>query len=200
MEETPVPFKPYFPKLSMSSYFWIIIGISGIFFGILGYFIGFRVNELPFSSAKSSVLQPPQSLSGDDTDSDSEFAEIFGTFTTDTSYYDQIDVYVDSIKNGVKTQQDADYRYITKPESGVVYPFSFQRLAPSKNYIFTASACTTNPKTYALLCAKHIKITKCSGTLQGNACIITGSAQNFGKVDFSLSKADNPFTSSVPKQ
>lgn len=193
-EQSPIPFKQYFPNLSLSSYFWLAIGVSSVVFCIGGYFIGARVSGLSASSSQPTQSQT-SSTSPSGNDNDTAFAEVFGTFTTDTSYYDQLDVYVDSIKNGVRTNQDVDYRYIVKPQVGVAYPFSFQRLDPTKEYIFSASACITNPKTYALICAKHINITKCSGTIQGANCIIKAPGpllQTSGAVDFSLKKVDNP--------
>lgn len=196
MNEKPsMPFKNYFPNLSLNAYFWLVIGLSALIFGIGGYFVGIRVSQLPSSTPyqQVSTVFPTPTIPGGD--SDASVSTIGGAFTTDTNYYDQLVVNVDSIQNGVKTGLDTDYRYITKPQAGVQYPFSFLRLDPSKSYIVSASACTTNPKTYALICAKHIKIINCSGTLQGSSCIIKGNGiqqESSGEVDFSLSKADNP--------
>ena len=198
-EEAPVPFKQYFPTLPMSSYFWVVIGISAILFGLGGYLVGVRVNQLPSSSSsqqsslsqQSTPSQTPNTL-GDDHDTD--YSTIGGYFITDTDSYDQLSISIDSVKNGVKTGLDSDYRYITKPQANITYPYLFQRLNPSKSYIISASACTTNPKTYALLCAKNIKITTCSGTLQGVNCIITGDGnvgQSSGEVDFSIQNGNN---------
>lgn len=195
-EETPVPFKQYFPKLSMSSYFWVVIGIAAVFFGIIGYFVGIRVNDLQSSSTSlgySTVSSPTPTIPAGG-DNDANLAQVYGTFTTSTNYYDQLAVNVDSIQNGVKTNLDSDFRDITKPQTGIKYPYLFSRLDPSKTYIVSASACRANPKTYALECAKNIKITGCTGTIQGDSCIITWQGniqQRYGAVDFSITKADN---------
>ena len=202
-EEAPVPFKDYFPNLSMSSYFWLIMGLTALLFAFLGYFVGIRVSQLPSSSAPTPVPQQPaynpqmyqptqptgSPIPGDDNDVD--YSSIDGVFTTNTSYYDQLVVNIDSLQNSVRTNLDTDYRDITKPQVGVQYPFGFDRLDPYKSYIVSASACTTNPKTYALECAKNIKITKCSGQIQGQSCIITGNGneiQSSGEVNFSIPK------------
>jgi hypothetical protein len=196
-EKAPVPFKQYFPKLSMSSYFWVVIGISALFFGILGYFIGVRVNQLPLPLTQQLQLTPSITTTPG-ADSDANVAKINGLFTTDTNFYSQIAINIDSIQNGVKTNLDSDFRDITKPQAGVVYPFLFSRLDSSKIYSVSISACRANPKTFALECAKNIKVTSCSGTIQGSSCLIKWQGnplQHFGGVDFSLSKADNP----IPK-
>ena len=197
-EETPVPFKDYFPNLSMSSYFWLMIGLTALFFGFIGYFVGVRINELPSSTnipQTSNIAQqylptqPTGTIPGDDNDID--YSSIDGFFTTDTTYYDQLVVSIDSIQNNVKTNLDTDYRYITKPQTGIQYPYSFDRLDPYKSYIVSASACTTNPKTYALDCAKNIKIAKCSGEFQGATCVITGNGnevKSSGTVNFAIKK------------
>jgi len=196
-EETPVPFKQYFPKLSISSYFRVVTGISAIAFGILGFFVGVRINELPSSAFSASqqlqsLITPAASPGGDN---DTDFARVYGTFTTDTNYYSQIVVAIDSIQNGVETNLDSDLRDITRPQAGIIYPYLFSRLDPSRTYIVSASACSVNLKTFALECAKNIKLTNCTGTAQGENCIIKwqgNSLQRSGSVDFSISKADNP--------
>lgn len=195
-DEPPVPFKQYFPKLSVSAYFWVVIGISALVFLLLGYFVGIRVNELPSSTAVLSQQIPstivPTVIPGDDNDTD--YGRIVGTFKTNTNYYEQVAISIDSIQNGVETGLDSDLRDITKPQVGVVYPYSFARLDSSKTYTVSASACRVNPKTYALDCAKKINITNCTGTIQGKNCIIKwqgNSLQRSGNVDFSISKADN---------
>ncbi|HSX09536.1 MAG TPA: hypothetical protein VLF93_05250 [Candidatus Saccharimonadales bacterium] len=203
MDESPVPFKQYFPNLSLNSYFWLVIGISAIVFGVGGYFVGIRVNQLPQynqsqpTTVQQSILGPTPTIPGDDGDTD--FSTIGGNFITDTDYYDQLTISIDSIKDGVHTNLDTDFRDITKPQVNVSYPYLFQRLDPSKSYVVSASACTTNPKTYALICAKNIKITKCTGKIDGKTCIISGAANhriNSGQVNFSIAKADN----SVPSE
>jgi len=191
-EETPVPFKDYFPKLSMSSYFWLIIVLSAGFFGIVGYFIGVRVNEL--SSVMSLQTQQTQipPIPTLARDNDTSYSRIYGFFTLNTNYYQQLVISVDSFQNGVRTGLDTDYRYITKPRAGVSYPYSFDRLDPAKSYIVSASACTTDPKTYALNCAKHIAIIKCSGAIQGNDCVVkaAGNQSRYpNQVDFSLTQS-----------
>jgi hypothetical protein len=198
-EEIPVPFKQYFPMLSIGSYFWVVIAISAILFGFGGYLVGVRVNQLPssVSTQQSSLTQqssPSQTPNTSGDDHDTDYSTIGGYFITDTDSYDQLSISIDSVKNGVKTGLDTDYRYITKPQANITYPYLFQRLDPSKSYILSASACTTNPKTYALLCAKNIKIITCSGTLQGNNCVITGNGnvgQSSGEVDFSIKNGNN---------
>lgn len=194
-EETSVPFKQYFPKLSMSSYFWVVIGISAVVFGILGYFVGIRINELPYTTLSQQLQPTPSTTNIQSGDNDTDYARVYGTFITDTNYYEQAAISIDSIQNGVRTNLDSDIRDITKPQAGIEYPYLFARLDPSKMYIVSASACSVDPKTYVLDCAKKITITNCTGTIQGQNCIIkwNGSQlQPWGGVDFSIAKADNP--------
>lgn len=201
MEESSVPFKQYFKNLSLRLYFWLVICTCAIIFGILGFFIGVRILELPFETnsalpLQSTAIPVPTNFPGGDNDTD--YARIVGNFTTDTNYYEQLVVSVDSIQNGVKTNLDYDLRDITRPQVGVAYPFSFARLDPSKTYIVSASACTVNAKTYALECAKKISVSNCTGTVVGSNCIVTwqGSLlQKVGGVSFSIMKAQNPIPS-----
>jgi len=207
-EETPVPFKNYFPNLSMSSYFWVVILIALIVFGMLGFFVGVRVNELPFSSTQSngaaSQYQPLISLTpipGDDNDMD--YSSIGGSFVTNTNQYDQFVIYINGVSSGASTIIDSDNRSFVKPVAGVQYPYMFSRLNPSSSYTVSASFCRVNTKTYALVCANNIKMTKCTGTIQGKTCVIKGNGNEFkssGEVDFSVPSGNGvtPMITPVP--
>ena len=195
-EETQVPFKDYFPKLSLGSYFWMVILISAIIFSVVGYFVGIRVNELPSSTPQPSQQIIPQQVQsavhvtlmpGDDNDID--YSHISGSIVMNTDAYDQFVVNVNGLPNGKTVLIDTDNRSFVNPHMGIQYPYFFSRLDPFRSYAVTASACRTNPKTYALDCAKNIRITKCTGTIQGNTCVIKGNGievQSSGEVDFAL--------------
>lgn len=198
MEESFVPFKQYFPKLTLRSYFWLVIVVCACIFGSLGFLVGLRIIELPLLTTpalpqQTSSILIPTNMPG--SDNETNFARVEGSFTTDTTYYDQLVVNIDSVQNGVKTNLDYDLRDITKPQIGIIYPYSFARLDPSKTYIVSASACSVNRKTYALECAKKITITNCTGTVEGSSCIIKWQGSQLQKVagvSFSIEKAQNP--------
>jgi hypothetical protein len=192
--ETEVPFKNYFPNLSLSSFFWVIIGLSGLFFVVVGYFVGVRVNELPSSNQPSqspsvSPFLQPTLQPGDDNDID--YSSINGTILVNTNYYDQFVVRVNGLPSSTSTMIDTDYRTFTNPHVGIQYPYFFSRLNPSRSYEVSASACRVNDTTHAFECAQNIRITKCTGKLQGKTCLIPGNgieSQSSGEVDFALGK------------
>lgn len=192
-EEEQVPFKQYFPKFSMSSYFWLVILISMVIFGIIGYFVGIRVSELPSSmlspTPTSSVTQQGQAPFQNN-DSDDDYSDISGSFTTSTDIYDQYVVLVRAAGGIV----DSDSRTFDKPHVEIQYPYEFSRMNPLHSYVVSAFACFINPHTYALECAKNIKVTKCSGKIQGATCVIDskGSVQSLNEVDFFIPKDSAP--------
>lgn len=192
-EETPIPFKQYFPNLSDGAYFWLVILGSLIIFGVLGYFVGIRVNQLPSASivpAPTSAFSqqlPQQVTPGPYDDNDADYSNIYGYFITNASQYDQFVIRIDSLPSSATTFIDTDDRSFNQPHIGIQYPYMFSRLNPFLSYVVSASSCYTNKKTFALECAKNIKITKCIGSIQGSTCVIKGNgneAQSSGEVDF----------------
>jgi len=204
-EENSIPFKQYFPQLSLEAYFWLVIFASMILFSIIGYFVGVRVDQLTSSNQSPAIATAPTGIvsqqiqtaphgtpiPGDDNDID--YSAIEGYFVTDSDQYDQFVIYVNGIQTSVTSLIDSDTRSFTKPHLGIQYPYMFSRLNPATSYAVSASACRTNPQTYALICAKNIVITKCTGQIQQNTCIIKGNGnelQSSGEVDFSLAGTD----------
>ena len=164
-----------------------------IVFGVLGYFVGIRVNQLPASSVSPGPTvafnqqAPQQPTPGIYDDNDTDYSNISGYFITNASQYDQFVIRIDSLPSSTTTFIDTDDRAFDEPHVGIQYPYMFSRLNPFLSYAVSASSCYTNLKTYALECAKNIKITKCSGTIQGTTCVIKGNgneAQSSGEVDF----------------
>ena len=196
-EETPVPFKQYFPKLSLAAYFWVVIFVSLVVFGILGYFVGIRVSQLPSSAllpnptgAYSQQIQP-QVITSPYDDNDTDYSNISGYFVTNTNAYDQFSISIAALPSNTIKTIDTDNRPFNNPHVGINYPYMFSRLNPLRSYEVFASSCRTNPKTYALECAKNIVITKCTGKIQGKTCVITGNgleSQSSGEVDFAIEK------------
>jgi hypothetical protein len=201
-ENTQIPFKQYFPNLSLSAFFWLVIFSCMIIFSIVGFLFGMRVSELPSSNLTGAVssavptssyqqFQPPQSTPGQYDDNDIDYSNIDGNIITNTSAYDQAVVTVNGLPTTTTILSDTDYRTYDNPHVGIEYPYVFSRLNPARSYAVSASSCRTDPKTYALVCAKNIKITKCTGTIQGNTCIIKGNGVEVlssGEVDFSIPK------------
>jgi hypothetical protein len=193
-EETPIPFKQYFPNLSVGAYFWVVILVSLVVFSIVGYFTGVRVSELPSDqtsiSAASSTTQTAANYWMFD-GTDFIYSQISGSFITNTSKYAQFVISVSALPSPKTVITDTDVRSFTDPHVGIHYPYMFSRLNPSRSYTVSASACRVNDKTYALECAKNIIITKCTGKIQGKTCLIIGNGnelQSSGEVDFALVK------------
>jgi hypothetical protein len=196
-EEEQVPFKNYFPKLSLHNYFWVVILVSLIVFGVIGYFVGIRVSELPFSSPQQQAISPtPQPANAEvsesarsGSDNDGSYLQINGSFVTKNDAYKQFVITAKSLPYGNITAIDMDTRSFMNPVVGVQYPYFFSRLFSGQTYAISASFCHVNTQTYALECANNIKITKCSGAIQGKTCIIKSNgtqASNWGEVDFSV--------------
>lgn len=191
-DETPIPFKQYFPNLSVGAFFWVVILISLVVFSIVGYFTGVRVSELPSDQSSTNVTaSTTQSAANywmfDGTDF--IYSQVSGSFITNTNKYDHFVIYVSALPSQNTIITDTDVRSFTDPQVGIHYPYMFSRLNPSRSYAVSASACYVNSKTYALDCAKNITITLCTGEMQGETCIIKGNGnelQSSGEVDFTL--------------
>ena len=196
IDQDQLPFQNLFPRnFPLLSYFWIVILIVLIISGSIGYVLGLRISQYETTAVSQLDQQPSLPtvtplLTGDDGDTD--YISVSGTISSDSTYYDHMYVYVDELKNGVKTNQQADTREIFKAQENINYPFSFDRLNPGITYIFTAAACHADKSGYCSSYTQKIKITKCSGQIQATNCIINGSTSNFGNVSFAIRKVDNP--------
>jgi len=163
-----------------------VILLTAIIAGTIGYSIGTMTmsssqSPLPQQAITPSISLPKPTLYGDDGDID--YSDISGTVTTDTDYYDQVTIIIDSVKNDVLTRADYDTRTITKPQPKIAYPFSFSRLLPGLTYNISFFACHYN-RNNTMFCNTTPKIVHCSGKIQASSCII----QDSGNVDFFLSK------------
>jgi len=192
-EKTPVPFKQYFPKLSLRAYFWLVIFVCLVVFGVLGYFVGLRVSQLPPSQQQASVpvIQGQASVTPGVIINDDAYSNISGNLITQTTIYDQIVLQIKAVPGKTTTYNDFDQRTFNLPHVRIPYPYVFSRLHPFESYVVSASACFTNKKTFALVCAKNITITKCTGIIQGDTCIIKGNGNDVlssGQVDFLVPK------------
>ena len=203
-DETPIPFKQYFPNLSVGAYFWVVILVSLVVFSLLGYFTGVRVSELPSDQTPTAAAAPiTQSAANywmfDGTDF--IYSQINGSFVTNTSMYDQFVIYVSALPSPKTIIADNDVRTFVKPQVGIRYPFMFSRLNPNRSYAVSASACSVNPKTFVLDCAKNIKITACSGAIQGSTCVVKGNGnelQSSGEVNFLIPSVQSATSSASP--
>lgn len=194
-EEIQVPFKQYFPNLPIGTYFWIILLIFMVVFSVFGYITGVRVDELASSNSQNQSSAVPQgscpSSLANIPGCDVETSVIFGYFVMNSPLYDQFDIYINGLPRYVYTMIDTDYRWVDNPHVGIQYPYEFSRLLASSTYAVYATACRVNSKTFALECAKNIKITKCTGKIQGDTCVIKGNNQKLpetNEVDFSVPK------------
>lgn len=166
-----------------------------VVFSVFGYFTGLRVDQLlsPNSQTQSNSATQgtcPSALANTP-GCDVETSVIYGNFVMNSSKYDQFDIYINGLPRTVNNTIDTDYRWVDNPHVGIQYPYEFSRLLASSTYSVYATACTTNPKTFALECAKNIKITRCTGQIQGNSCVIKGNNQRLpetNEVDFSVPK------------
>jgi hypothetical protein len=194
-EEMQIPFRQYFPNLSLGAYFWIVLFIFMVVFSVFGYFTGLRVDELSSSNPQTQSISFPQgscpSALANTPGCDVETSVIFGYFVMNSPMYDQFDIYINGLPRSVNGMIDTDYRWVENPHVGIQYPYEFSRLLASSTYAVTAKACRVNPTTFALICAKNIKITRCTGQIQGETCVIKGNNQRLpetNEVDFSVPK------------